>query len=131
MFNYKALKKWRKRCKLTQEEVSGALDLKERTSITTYENGKVNVGSINLGIIIDLFSTHLSASGFNEFITELFNIKAYKRPISIDINYPKWIKDKDRIIDGLEKELKECNEIIDYAKKNCKKKTCPILQKIA
>ena len=75
MYNYKALKKWRKKCKLTQEEVADELKLAKRTSITTYENGKVNFGVKNLGIIIDLFSNHLSINQLNEFMAELFEIR--------------------------------------------------------
>ena len=46
-------------------------------------------------------------------------------------DFPRWIEDKDKIIEALEKEVKECRYILDYARTHCEKKTCPILQKIA
>lgn len=138
MFNYKALKKWRNRCNLTQDEVAAALSLAERTSITTYENGRVNIPAKNLGMIIKLFSTRLKPAELNEFLTELFDITVSVDPqTQAIIDYKKWNEDKDDIIrlkkekiTTLEQELKECLKLIDYAKKNCTIKTCVIMQRL-
>lgn len=132
MYNYKALQKWREKCGLIQEDIATAVGLSCKDNISRFEHGQTSITAEKIGIIIDLFSTHLSASELSEFITELFDIKVRvaSQP-QTNIDYPKWIKDKDKIINGLEKELKNCTGIIDYARENCEKKTCPIMKLIA
>lgn len=51
----------------------------------------------------------------------------------VGLDYKGWAADKqtiinhERIIAQLNKELKDCRNIIDYARKNCTHKTCPII----
>lgn len=131
MFNYSALRKWRKRCNLTQKDVADALGLKNHTSITVYEKGG-SLSCENLSTLIDLFSSHLSTNQKTEFLAELLEVKigVASELAQADIHFTKWIEDKDRIINILEKELNDCKKIIDYAKKTCKDKNCPIVQLI-
>lgn len=108
MFDYKPLRKWRKKCKLTQTDVHAkTIDLKDRSSIAGYELGKSDIGAKNLGIIIDLFSEHLNIDETNEFVSDLFEISFKITHATIDDKYVKLLEENNQMLKDEVQRLKD------------------------